>query len=202
MATCLPYKLAWVPIISICKEKAKTTSPTVCLLITSDTMADIKRVLGKQPKTYHNIMIWQLAVLHSFSQSHHPTSMTLTFTCPWLILQWTIGMPLRQYNCTLRSQKQLPFRQGAFLHLGRTNNNVHPVKAIMSYLARPVARGVLQVWMNRPHKQKVHYFMLKGPLFTIEGSLFTTKVHFFNKRSLFSPACKQKIHYKEKKSTF
>ena len=47
MATCLPYKLAWVPIISICKEKAKTTSPTVHLPITADTMADIKRVLGK-----------------------------------------------------------------------------------------------------------------------------------------------------------
>ena len=68
MATCLPYKLAWLPIISIYKEKGKTTSPTVCLTITSDTVADIKRLLGKQPKTYHNniIMIWQLAVLHSF----------------------------------------------------------------------------------------------------------------------------------------
>ena len=59
MATCLPYKLAWVPIISICKKKAKTTSPTVRLPITADTVADIKRVLGKQPKTYHNTMIWQ-----------------------------------------------------------------------------------------------------------------------------------------------
>ena len=66
MATCLPYKLAWVPIISICKEKAKTTSPTVRLPITADTVVDIKRVLGKQPKTYHNTMIWHLAVLHSF----------------------------------------------------------------------------------------------------------------------------------------
>ena len=31
----------------------------------------------------------------------------------------------------------------------------------------------------------------------LKGPLFTTKAYFLNTRSLFSPACKQKVHYKE-----
>ena len=35
----------------------------------------------------------------------------------------------------IKKSKTTSFRQGAFLHLGRTNYNVCPVKVIMSYLA-------------------------------------------------------------------
>ena len=58
--------------------------------------------------------------------------------------------------------------------------------------SRFIARALTQTTLTN---KKVHYFVLKGPLFTINGPLCTTKVHFFTiKRPLL-------VHFVSKKST-
>ena len=117
------------------KEKAKTTSPKVHLPITADIMADIKRVLDKQPTTYHNIMMWAACCVAFFGFLH---SSKFTVPSPH---QYDSNIHLSLTDITvdnrhapevvqlyIKKSKTDPFRQGAFLHLGRTNHNVCPLK--------------------------------------------------------------------------
>ena len=65
---------------------------------------------------------------------------------------------------------------------------------VISSVHRPVARGG-SVGSDEPPSQ------IKDPLFCAKRSTFYNKRStFYNKRSLFSPTCKQKVHYKENES--
>ena len=97
------------------KEKAKTTSPKVRLPIITGIMADIKRALDKQPKTYHNTMMWAACCVAFFGFLHSseftvPSPHQYDSNIHLSLADITVDNrhALRQYNCTLRSQKQTP----------------------------------------------------------------------------------------------
>ena len=116
--------------------------PRVRLPITTDILQGINTILSVEPDSYLNKMMWAACCMAFFgflrsseftvpSQHHYNAEVHLSLS--------DITLDRRHSPNTvcvhIKQSKTDPFRQGAHIYLGRTYQQICPVKAVVSYLA-------------------------------------------------------------------
>ena len=157
-------------------SQAKSRPPHSRLPITSSIMCKIRSVLAKTPNDYNNIMLWAACCLAFFgflccseftipSQDTFDDAVHLSFN--------DISVDDKQnpkvIAIRIKQSKTDPFRKGVTLMLGKTENKVCPVSALLPYLAiRGSKHGPLFIMANK------HY---------LTPTLFRTSLHQILKSS-------------------
>ena len=168
------------------KEKCKTCSPKVLLLITMGITAQIKSVLTKHPKNYQNTMIWAayctaffgfLPVSEFIVPSPYKYDTDVHLSLSDVTLDNTHSPELVQLH--IKQSKTDTFRKGTYIHLGRTYKNVCPVQVFLLYLA---IRGKQPLFLLSDNTMLTrHYFAsaLKDTIGKLNIDTHTYNTHSF-----------------------
>lgn len=135
------------------------------LPITPDILSQLRRVWASNPKKFDFVMMWAASCLCYFgflrageitvpSEAAYDKGAHLNFAD---VAVDDVSNP-RMIKVTIKASKTDPFRQGVDIFIGRTFNELCPVAAVLSYLAR---RGNNQ-----------------GPLFRFEDGRLLTRDRF------------------------
>ena len=108
--------------------------------ITFPIMAHLQSVFVKHPSTYFNVMIWAACCtayfgLLRFSEFTTSSPHHINFSLLSDVAVDNRAAP-QVVRITLKQSKTDQFRQGAYVHLGKTSHQVCPVEALVHYLAR------------------------------------------------------------------
>ena len=125
-------------------QKTYTISkpPRVRRPITLDIMKAIFTLLKQKPPSYNNTMIWAACCIAFFgflrsSELTVPAQDTYDSNIHLSVQDIAVNNKSAptMVRIRIKQSKTDPFRQGVDIYLGRTNNNVCPVTAILPYLA-------------------------------------------------------------------
>ena len=124
------------------KEVSKIGSPKQRLPITMEIMTGIKSVLNKRPKTHYKTMMWAACCTAFFGllRSGEFTVPSLHQYDPTTHLSLSdVSLDDRHVpqivRLHIKQSKTDIYRNGTYIYLGRTDHNICPVQAIVSYLA-------------------------------------------------------------------
>ena len=147
------------------KTQAATQPPRIRLPITLSIMQDIKRLLLQKSQSYDNTMIWAACCLAFFgflrvSEFTVPAQGHFDHTTHLSVADLAIDNKdsPQVLRIRIKQSKTDPFRQGVNMYLGRTGENICPIRGILPYLAQ---HG------NRP-----------GPLFMFQDGWMLTRYLF------------------------
>ena len=117
------------------------------LPITLPILQSIKRALSKDTPSYDNTTFWAMCCLAFFgflrvSKFTIPGDSTYDPACHLSLNDIAVDSRAnpRLLQLLLKQSKTDPFKQGATVHLGATDNPVCPVKAVLSYLEKRSTR--------------------------------------------------------------
>ena len=129
-------------LIGIKRSQAASSFTRIRLPITLQIMHKVKRLLSQQPSSYDNIMLWAACCLAFFgflrvSEFTVPTQADYDESTHLSIKDISVDSRSnpRLIKVHIKQSKTDPFRQGADVYLGATDNPICPVSGILPYLA-------------------------------------------------------------------
>lgn len=93
---------------------------------------------------------------------NYPLSMTPELIYPMEMLRWTATQPPTVEQVIIKASKTDPFRKGVKVYLGRTDNKLCPVSAVVAHLA-------------------IHHKLGVGPFFRFQFRTALTRASFVNR---------------------
>ena len=138
------------------KTQSALKVPNLRRPITLDIMTKIKAVLSGQPKSHLNVMLWAACCLAFFGFlrcSEFTVPQQGSYDKTVHLSTSDVAVDCRSSPTTIRvhikQSKTDPFRQGVHIYLGKTDQNICPVAAIVPYLTiRGTAPGPLLIFEN------------------------------------------------------
>ena len=123
------------------KLTSNSKPPRVHLPITTDILQGINTVLSAEPDSYLNKMMWAACCMAFFgflpsseftvpSEYHYDPEVHLSLSDITLDRRYSTNMVCIH----IKQSKTDLFRQGAHIYLGRTYQQICPVKAVVSYI--------------------------------------------------------------------
>ena len=131
--------------VKLHQAKSPATRKKERLPITPDILRKLKSVWGRAERDFDNIMLWAAccSCFYGFLRAGEATVPSLReYDKEGHLSEGDVAIDSRSNPSVVRmhikASKTDPFRQGVFIYLGKTGNDICPVAAVTAYLA---ARG-------------------------------------------------------------